>query len=155
MYYSLTFTINGVEKNTWADWGMIPETPPMIPAPEPNLNYVDIPGRTGGPLDFSEVPFNKITYKRMSGSWTFLREPDSRRTRAELYDELVRYFTGRTGQVKLEEDLDHYYVGRFAVGTPTTGQGPIRFTIAFDLAPIRYNSANHQPDASYIKDGAS
>ena len=48
MYYSLTFTVNGVEKNTWSDWNMIPSTPPMIPAPEPNTNYVDIPGRSGG-----------------------------------------------------------------------------------------------------------
>ena len=45
MYYSLTFIIGGIKKNTWADWRLIPDTPPSIPPPEPNLNYVDIPTR--------------------------------------------------------------------------------------------------------------
>lgn len=152
MYYSLTFTINGVQKNTWADWGLIPETPPMIPPPEPNLNYVDIPGRSGGPLDLTGVPFNKITYKRMSGSWNFLKEPTSRRTRAELYSELIQYFTGKTGRVKLEEDLEHYYTGRFSVGQPSTSIGPIKFTISFDLAPVRYNVSNNAVDSSYANE---
>lgn len=152
MYYSLTFTINGVNKNTWADWHMIPETPPMISPPEPNLNYVDIPGRSGGPLDLTGVPFNKLTYKRISGTWTFLREPDTRRTRAELYEELLLYFMGQVGKVKLEEDLKHYYRGRFSIGLPTTGVGPIKFTIAYDLEPVRYNSSNNAVDTSYANE---
>ena len=153
MYYALTFTVNGVTKNTWADWRMIPDTPPMIAPPEPNLNYVDIPGRSGGPLDLTGVVFNKITYKRITGSWNFLREPDNRKTRAELYNELLTYFTGKVGTVKLEEDMDHYYFGRFSVGMPTTSIGPIRFTISYDLEPRRYNSSNNSIDQYYASEG--
>lgn len=149
MYYSLTFTMGGVEKNTWADWHMIPDTPPSIPMPEQNLNYIDIPGRSYGPLDLTGIPFNKKTYKRMTGSWNFLREPDNRRTRVELYEELCRYFIGKVGTVKMEEDLDHYYQGRFTVGQPSTGIGPIQITIAFDLAPVRYNTNGGTVDTTF------
>lgn len=152
MYYSLTFTINGLAKNTWDNWKMIPNTPPMIPPPEPNLNYVDIPGRRGGPLDLTGIPFNKMTYKRMTGSWTFYREPESTVTRKLLYEELINYFTGKAGKVELEEDPIHYYVGRFSVGVPKTGTGPIQFTITYDLAPIRYNKNNNTVDTSYASE---
>ena len=149
MYYSVTFTMNNIQKNTWADWRMIPASPPMIPAPEMNLNYVDIPGRVGGPLDLTGVPFNRNTYKRMSGSWTFYREVDNRRTRVDLYEEILAYFTGKVGKVKLEEDLDHYYKGRFTVGLPKSTVGPMQIVIAYDLEPLRYNSDDDSIDTTY------
>lgn len=149
MYYSLTFNIGGVQKNTWADWRMVPDTPPSIPMPELNTNYVDIPGRSGGPLDLTGVPFNKMTYKRITGSWNFLREPANRVTRKDLYEELCRYFIGRTGTVKFEEDLEHYFTGRFAVSPPKTSVGPIQFTITYDLAPVRYNVRDGSVDPTY------
>ena len=95
MIYAVTFNISGVKKNTWADWRLVPDTPPMIPPPEMNVNIVDIPGR--GPIDLSLVPLNRRTYKRMSGSWNFYREPDNSRTRIELYEEMMEYFTGNEG----------------------------------------------------------
>ena len=152
MYYSLTFEVGGVRKNTWADWRMIPDTPPMIPIPEPNLNYVDIPGRSGGPLDLTGIPFNKMTYKRMTGSWNFYVEPVNRFTRIELYEELRQYFHGKIGTVIIEEDPEHYYSGRFSIGVPSTSTGPIRFTISYDLVPRRWNVSNGAQDASYAKE---
>ena len=149
MYYSLTFETGGVQKNTWADWRLIPDTPPSIPMPELNTNYVDIPGRSGGPLDLTGVPFNKKTYKRMTGSWNFLRNPDNRRTRVELYEAMRAYFIGNIVTVKFEEDLAHYYKGRFTVGQPTTGVGPIKIAVSFDLEPLRYNVADDTVDTSY------
>lgn len=149
MYYSLTFTVNNVSKNTWTDWHMIPDTPPSIPVPELNTNYVDIPGRSGGPLDLTGVIFNKNTYKRMTGSWNFLIEPVNRNTRKTLYEALTQYFTGKTGTVTMEEDTAHYFTGRFSVGQPSTGTGPIKISISYDLAPVRYNSSNDTVDTTY------
>lgn len=149
MYYSLTFETGGVQKNTWADWCLIPDTPPSIPMPELNTNYVDIPGRSGGPLDLTGVPFNKKTYKRMTGSWNFYREPTNRRTRVELYEAMCRYFIGNVVTVKFEEDLDHYYKGRFTVGQPSTSIGPIKITVAFDLEPVRYNNSDDTIDPTF------
>lgn len=149
MYYALTFDNGEDTKNTWADWHLIPSTPPALPMPELNTNYVEIPGRSGGPLDLTGIPFNKRTYKRMSGSWTFLREPDSRRTRVELYEDMQRFFIGNVCKLKFEEDLEHYFVGRFTVGQPSTGTGPIQIQIGFDLEPVRYNADDDLPDPTY------
>ena len=149
MYYSLTFDSNGVQKNTWADWGLIPDTPPMIPPPKPNYTFVDIPGRPGGPLDLTGIPFGRLTYKRIQDSWNFLREPTNRRTRVELYEELEQFFIGKVVTVKMEEDLNHYYKGRFEVSKPKTGIGPIQFTISFDLEPVRYNVVDDSIDTTF------
>lgn len=149
MYYTLTFEVGGTKMNTWADWRMVSDTPPMIPIPEPNYNYVDIPGRKGGPLDLTGVPFGYLTYKRMTGSWGFYVEPVNRYTRMTLYEELRKYFLGKTGKVIIDEDPDHYYKGRFSVGMPSTSTGPIRFTLTYDLEPRRWNVADDSEDAGY------
>lgn len=149
MYYSLTFTVNSVTKNTWTDWGLIPTTPPMIPNPELNTTYVDIPGRSGGPIDLTRAVFNKNTYKRMTGSWTFYKEVHGGTARMDLYETLRAYFLGKTGKVVLEEDSTHYYTGRFSVGVPQTGTGPMQITVSFDLAPVRYLVSNDSVDTSY------
>lgn len=152
MYYSLTFNVNGVSKNTWTDWKLIPDTPPVVPYPELNTTYVDIPGRSGGPLDLTGVPFNKLTYKRMTGSWNFLFEPTTSSTRKNLYETLCQYFNGRVGKVTLEEDSTHYFKGRFTVGTPRTGQGPCQIQIGFDLEPVRYLVSNNNVDTNYARE---
>ena len=149
MYYSLTFETGGVKKNTWADWRMVPDTPPMIPIPEPNYNYVDVPGRSGGPLDLTGVPFGYLTYKRMTGSWGFYVDPVNRHTRIKLYEELRKYFLGKIVKVVIEEDPEHYYTGRFSVGLPSTSTGPIRFTINYDITPKRWNVINNSEDTSF------
>lgn len=136
MYYSLTF---GGVKNTWADWHLIPESPPMLPTPEPVTNLVDIPGRTKGPIDLSTVAFGKITYQRISGTWNFYRDVDSQTTRMELYETLRKWLHGRQTTVTFEEDPTHYFKGRFLVGQPTSNSYPIRISIGFSLEPVRYN----------------
>ena len=152
MYYSLTFTVEYSMKNTWTDWGLIPTTPPMIPNPEPNVTYVDVPGRSGGPIDLTKAIFNKNTYKRMTGSWSFYKEIYGGTIRKDLYEELRAFFLGKTGKVILEEDSTHYYVGRFSVGVPQTGTGPMQITISFDLAPVRYLVADDSVDTDYAPD---
>lgn len=149
MYYSLTFFVDGVSKNTWTDWGLIPSTPPMIPNPELNVTYVDVPGRSGGPIDLTKAVFNKNTYKRMTGSWNFYKEIHGGTTRMDLYEELRVFFLGKTGSVVLEEDSTHYYIGRFNVGVPQTGTGPMQIAISFDLAPVRYFLEDGTVDTGY------
>ena len=46
MGYSLTFVgDDNQSRNTYTDWNLIPESPPVVPTPSPKTNYVDIPGR--------------------------------------------------------------------------------------------------------------
>ena len=150
MYYSVTFIVDGVEKNTWDDWKMIPNTPPMISPPEPNLDMVEIPGRSRGPLDMSGVAFGKMTYKRMTGSWTFYKEPLTLDTRRLFYDQIVAFFNGRIVKVILkDEEPTHFYAGRIRVGVPSTSKGPMTIQLTYDLIPARWNVSDNTVDESY------
>ena len=150
MYYSATFIVNEVEKNTWDDWKMIPNTPPMIPPPEPDISLVEVPGRSRGPMDLTGVAFDRVTYKRMTGSWTFYKEPETPNTRKDFYNMICQYFNGKIGKVILkDEDPAHFYVGRFRVSVPNTSRGPMTITISYDLMPARWNVSDNQPDHTY------
>lgn len=152
MYFSITFGEEPETKNTWEDWKLIPATPPMIEAPEPNLNMVEIPGRTAGPIDLSKYPFGKITYQRIIGSWSFLTEPESHAQRVTLYESIRRWLHGRTTRIILEEDPEHYYRGIFTVSPISTGSGPNQITISYNLEPVRYNVLDDTADSSWVSD---
>ena len=155
MYYSLTFgkrsATGGITgKNTWSDWKLIPDSPPMVDPPEPIFNLIDIPGRIQGPLDLSRVPFNRLLYKRMSGSWTFYSEVYNKNTRIELFENIRSYLHGQSMYVGFEEDPRHYFNGRFTVSAPRSSTGPIQITIGYDLEPVRYNN-NGTIDTTYVQ----
>lgn len=146
MYYSLTF---GGAKNTWDDWKLIPNSPPMVPPPEPNTNMVDIPGRSAGPIDLSTYPFGKLTYKRITGSWTFLRDTTHRNMRVQMYEVIRSWLHGKYTTVILEDDPNHYFQGRFYVSAPQNSTGPTQITISYDLEPRRFN-LNGSVDNNWI-----
>lgn len=154
MYFSITFEDGIDTRNTWEDWNLIPATPPMIEAPEPNLNFVDIPGRAAGPIDLSKYPFGKITYQRISGSWSFLTEPEGHAQRVGLYESVRGWLHGRTAKIILEEDPVHYYRGIFTVGPVSTGNGPNQISIGYNLEPLRYNVSDNSVDTTWVSDWA-
>lgn len=145
MYYSVTFTdSSGLSRNTWTDWSLIPSSPPMINAPEPYTNYVDIPGRVAGPIDLSEVLTNSVSYQNSEGEWGFISN-DYTENRMNKFLELKQFLHGKRMKIELEEDPDHYYLGRTFVSEVRTGNGPNAYTIKYIVSPVRYNSTD-QPD---------
>lgn len=146
MYYSVTFTnSNGVSKNTWTDWNLIPSSPPMISTPEPYTNYIDIPGRVSGPLDLSEVLTGQVAYQNSEGEWTFISN-DYTENRMQKYLELKQFLHGKRLKISLEEDPNHYYIGRAFVEEPKTGRGPNGYSIKYIVSPLRYNTSDDEPD---------
>lgn len=141
MYYSITFGEGNSTKNTWSDWNLIPESPPTIALPQPKTNYVDIPGRTKGPIDMSTVPFGHLTYERMTGSWAFVIRDDYwyDADRVLTFNTIRSWLHGKSTWVVLEEDPTHKFYGRFALVTPGSGQGLTEIQITYDLEPVRYN----------------
>lgn len=71
-FWQITFGKGSDIKKTYYDWGLIPESPPVVPLPKPKTNYVEIPGRLKGPMDLSKVPFGRISFERITGSWNFI-----------------------------------------------------------------------------------
>lgn len=153
MYFSITFGTGTTARNTWSDWHVIPDTPPIIPAPEPVRRMVDIPGRSAGPIDLSKYPTGKLTYQRISGAWTFLIDPNQDPTvRQNLYDNIRIRLHGVTDTFTLEEDTSHYYKGFFTVDPPKTGKGPLSIQIRYDLEPLRYNVSDNSVDTTWVNE---
>ena len=121
MYYSLTFgnyIAFDTKKNTWTHWHLIPDSPPVIPTPEPQLNIVTIPGRADGGLDLSRVPFGQLQYSRMSGNWNFILGEDYNRQRDDILESMRRFLHGKEMDLELETEPATLYRGIFLVGTP-------------------------------------
>ena len=142
-YYSLTFkpdNNSSNDRNTQDDLGLIPDSPPLIPYPELERVTVEIPGRKQGPLDLTGIALPK-TYKRITGSWTFLKNIASKTDRAALSETLRQFLHNKTMKVVLaDDDPNHYFVGNFMVSPPQAIRNPMSVTISFDLEPIRYNT---------------
>ena len=138
MYYSITFIdSSGKRRNTWDDWHLIPSAPPMIEPPEPYTNYAEVPGRTDGPIDLSEVLTGGPSFQNSEGSWEFVLM-DGFYSRADLYHVLKAFLHGKQAKIILEEDSSHYYYGRITVGIPKTGKSNSVFTIGYNVRPVRY-----------------
>ena len=69
--HSITFiNPSGTERNTWTNWKLIPTQKPVVPMPEFDNNYVEIPGSNGS-LDLSEYLTGGPVYRDRSGSFEF------------------------------------------------------------------------------------
>ena len=155
MYHSITFGEENNTRNTWSDWGLIPESPPLIDNPKPKTNYIDIPGRIQGPYDASLIPFGRQSFERPSGSWTFVMMDDYWHTpKPRLVHDLVRgWLHGRRTKIVLEDEPGFYYYGLLTVSPPVLSAGPFTIEISYDVEPVRYNS-DGSIDTTWIPDAA-
>ena len=153
--YSLTFNEDNVlgntlSVNTWSDWQLIPDSPPMVPPPEAEKKYIDIPGRRAGPIDVTKLINDDFQYKRITGSWTFYKEINSVNDRMNVYNMLRQYFARRIKRVTLTtDDPTHFFRGWFSVSLPRAVTNPMSITISYDLEPLRYNNSNGSVDESW------
>jgi hypothetical protein len=138
MYFSITFVnTSGQRRNTWDDWHLIPSAPPMIEAPEPYTNYVEIPGRIEGPIDLSETLTGGPSFQNSEGSWQFYLA-EGFYSRMEMYHQLKSFLHGKRMKIIFEEDSSHYYYGRLTVSMPETGDSGTSFEIGYNVRPVRY-----------------
>lgn len=154
MNHSITFGAGNKTRNTWTNWKLLPESPPVVPPPKPKTNYVDIPGRIKGPLDMTKVPFNRQPYERITGSWNFVMCDDywHNANRASGFESIRSWLHGRVTRMKLlDDDPNHLYYGRFTVDPPSSGVGPFVVRINFDLEPLRYN-LDDSADVTWLPD---
>ena len=154
MNHSILFGGGNDTRDTWTNWKLLPESPPVVPPPKPKTNYVDIPGRIKGPLDMTKVPFNRQGYERITGSWNFVMCDDywHNANRATGFENIRKWLHGRVTRMKLvDDDPNHLFYGRFTVDPPSSGMGPFVVRINFDLEPLRYNLDN-SADANWLPD---
>lgn len=142
MYHSITFG----DKNTWDDWHLIPETQPVVALPAQKTNYIDIPGASGS-LDLSESLTGYPIFEDREGSFTFIvtnragaTQPyENRKKLSRVVEDIAEYLHGKTMRMRLEDDSNYYYEGRFSVSDPSPEEDFSRITINYRVGPYKWS----------------
>jgi len=154
MYYGLTFVKGTTEKNTWADWYLVPSSRPSVAAPSVKKTVIEIPG-SNGVIDLTESLTGDVTYGQRTGSWEFIVMNEKPILWSELYSNIMDFLHGQRVQVYIEENPDQvhtinkthtnnytkgdwYYEGRIDVEAWDTQDNYSVITMNYSLDPFKY-----------------
>lgn len=138
MYHSITIG----DKNTWADWRLIPAAPPIITIPPVRKNMVELPGGNGS-IDLTQFIGNKTLYGVSEGTWEFVITDQVSHTMMQWRNEIVDYIHGkRFDSIILEDDPYWVYTGRLEVQAVKPGKSYSGITIAYTIDPFKRRMVN-------------
>ena len=141
MYHSITFgEISGNEivgKNTWDDWHLIPSSRPVIAQAPVTTQYINIPGKEDGPIDFSTYLTGDIQYGLRNGSMTFYVDNDHEYWENIRYN-IASFLHGKELKMTLEDDPALYYKGVFTFKEWKSESWNSSVTIEYVLEPYKY-----------------
>ena len=135
IFYDGAHSVTFGEKNSWTDWHLIPSSKPVISPPSIKVKQVDIPG-VHGMLDLTTVLTGYPLYSNRTGSLDFILAPGF-----EYWENakavIMRYLHGKTMNMYLADDLDHYYTGFFSINSLKSDAATNGLTIDYNLHPFR------------------
>lgn len=167
MYHSITFTDeNGVSKNTWDDWKLIPNSRPFISPPDVAFNIVNVPwsdtildltqlsfgSRKGGFVFLVTREADYIVWKDLEPyTWKFLEDYEigelpnlsrsgiiyTQRSWLETYNMIRSFLEGHEMKLILEDDPTMFYKGRIWAEKWETKPSYSEVTINYDLEPYK------------------
>lgn len=140
MYHSIIFG----DKNTWADWYLIPSSRPVFNPPTPKTKYVDIPGADWH-LDLSTALTGEMAFNAREGSFEFIVDngqlSDYKASNwFDLYSEIMEYLHGQLIRARLEDEPIYYYEGRFTVNTWKSDPHNSKIVIDYNVSPYKYEA---------------
>lgn len=146
MYHSVIFG----DKNSWADWYLLPTSRPVINPPKPKTKFVDIPGADGY-LDMSTVLTGDITYEARTGSIEFIVDNGQLSAYkadlwSALYSAIMDYLHGQIRKVVLEDDPAYYYEGRLSVNSWKSEANNSKIVIDYTLNPYKFENTSSLED---------
>ena len=146
MYHSIIFG----DKNTWADWYLIPSSRPVFNPPVPKTKYVDIPGADWH-LDLSTSLTGDIPYNGRTGSFEFIVDNGqlsdyNASTWFVLYSKILDYLHGKLIKATLEDDPSFYYQGRFSVNQWKSDPHNSKVVIDYTVSPYKYEAFSSLED---------
>lgn len=131
--------------NTYRDWYMVPDGPPVITMPECKTNYVEIPGASGH-IDLSETLTKYPLYGVRKGNIKFIgldeftvERQNPYPSKVELRNKIANFIHGKRVCLLLSDDDYYYYEGRMALSdwTPGKNSGP-SITLEYEFDPYKY-----------------
>lgn len=133
-----------IDKNTWEDWGLVPDSRPTLASPSPKTNVVDN-NSINGVLDLTFKRMRYPLFGNREGSFTFIYNPLFQAINGKskpwlvLYTELHNFLHGRRLRMILEDDPEYYYDGTFKIENWTSnndGSGST-VTIGYSVEPYK------------------
>ena len=146
MYHSIIFG----DKNTWADWYLIPSSRPVFDPPEVKTKFVDVPG-VDWHLDLSTVLTGDVTYGPRTGSFEFIVDNGQYSDYvadawSALYSEIMNQLHGRSTTAILEDDPGFYYQGRFSINKWKSDKRNSKIVIDYVVSPFKYETRSSLED---------
>lgn len=142
MYHSIIFleSINSINAiNTWGDWHLVPSSRPVFNPPKMKTNYIDIPGGDSC-IDASEFLTGYPVYYNREGSIEFI-VMNGYDDWYKIYSNVMNYLHGKELIAILEDDPEHFYIGRFFVNQWMSDSHYSKITIDYNVKPYKYNVA--------------
>lgn len=114
-YVEFTKTANdeSTTYNSFTDWGLYLEVPPIISPPTPNTYMVQVPGRNGS-LDLTETTMGMATYQDRKIELDFVCR-GKRKNWNKIYQEILNAVHGQRCRITCSDDPEYYYDGRVTV----------------------------------------
>lgn len=130
-----TYTDFQTTANTWTSWYLIPSSRPVIAPPPVVTKYVEIPGSDGS-IDLSDYLIGRPTYGQRTGSLSF-EVANGFEYWETIRASMAQFLHGKTLKMRLEDDPEYYYEGRFTLGPWQSGASNSSITLSYNLNPYK------------------
>lgn len=129
-----SMTIGG--KHTFRDWSLVPTEILSFSTPTPDLRYQEVPGASGS-LDTTDVLTGSVSYRDLTGSLNFIALPDKSWPIAR--SDVLNYMQGKRLACVLDDDPEHFYIGRFWVSKWMPRPGYSEVVIDYNIEPYKWS----------------
>lgn len=130
--------------HSFRDLELYPTAKPVITAPAPKTNTLDIPG-ADGELDFTEALTGDVNYSNRKGTFPYVYIGD-RKNWDDKYHDILNLLHGYRMGFELDDDPGGYYAGRLTVQEPQFVNGRYYVTMEANLDTYwRYNQTSIDP----------
>lgn len=136
MRHRIKFVYNGVEKDTWTDWGLLPTKQPVIAPPPFRKNSIKLPGRSGE-IDLSETITGYPLYDNRTGQLSFIKV-DRWQDYQTIKNEMLEFLHGQQIQMILTDDPSWYYEGRISVNKLACDELHGTIAVKYNLEPYKW-----------------
>ena len=130
------FGVTFGEKHSFRDWGLIPRSRPVISPPEAKTIYVDIP-ESDGMLDLTEMLTGEVKYKNRNMTFEF-NVMNERSDWTSIYSTILNYLHAQRLRIVLDEDPNHFYMGRVKVDEWKSDKKTSVIQLSADVDPYKY-----------------
>lgn len=144
--HGITFTrakniLQNESKHTFADWGLVPTSRPVVQMPPDATPRVQIGGALYTPeRRLTGVNDGKPVYGMREGTWEF--RPRRGKKWINNFSEIANFLQGRTLTVKIDDEISYYYRGTVSVDEWLSEPDHSTIVLSYRLEPYKYDVQN-------------